>query len=722
MAELVQQEIGSLFDYNHDGLIDSTDDDHITVTRKGDGSSSSGYGYVYDLLSIGSRSSIGSSAVLGSNAPIFLVVDVGVNGGCADHGIQEAFVTSTASTTDESNTVSLGPDAIITVTAGARLQASSSLIPLKIYIVDHTSDNGMTLILTENFEGSTTTGTTTLHLIGGGSPHFDVQIAWEGGDEYAYDVFFTGSHWKNVPEIAVNTFGDGVCTASSSDIIHGMNRGIGVKTIVDGGGSVGYLDDRYELDSVVRGGPSGLHDLYVIPPTFTIHPDSSEVQQIIITDDDNDAIWGSGQPSYKLSFEGESTGCLSYNALDVEIENALNSLSSLCPGLQPCVTVTRRKDSVLAPNGYFYNVYFDSSSVARRDIVDPAFGGLQADTSHSDCFAFDASGGEKVLIHINSQGTSSAEFSAHQVPFGDSPVARWLGESSTGLPIYRVSGTFWMVRFEESLGKVDLTLDSSALSPNAYSSVETKFFDGVNQERVVISNLQTGLPYFARAYSRTGLDFSSPSDTVSAIPSGMPEKMRSVSSVHALRRNEVQSVVIAASHQKEVQAVKTSAMVIPEVQEISLLGTANSDMSTYFFSLRHPEIQVVKWSSGSPVSAGSFHLKLRYVDHIASHASGSIVYIEMKTPCINFDATADDVMRAICTDAISNGLSTDSVTITRSGNCSFSSDYGYLYKIHFVGDDVQGNVLELTSSVVRPYFEWNRFEWRKLMRHFCFAY
>ena len=69
-----------------------------------------------------------------------------------------------------------------------------------------------------------------------------------------------------------------------------MNRGIGVKTIVDGGGSVGYLDDRYELDSVVRGGPSGLHDLYVIPPTFTIHPDSSEVQQIIITDDDNDAI------------------------------------------------------------------------------------------------------------------------------------------------------------------------------------------------------------------------------------------------------------------------------------------------------------------------------------------------------------------------------------------------------------------------------------------------
>jgi hypothetical protein len=42
-------------------------------------------------------------------------------------------------------------------------------------------------------------------------------------------------------------------------------------------------------------------------------------------------------------------------------------------------------------------------------------------------------------------------------------------------------------------------------------------------------------------------------------------------------------------------------------------------------------------SSGLPVPAGSFYLKLRYIDHIASHGSGLIVYIEMKTPCINFD-------------------------------------------------------------------------------------
>ena len=697
-AKDVQQEIGSLFDYNHDDIIDSADGDHITVARKGDGSSSSGYGYAYEMLSSGSSTFIGSSAVLGSNAPKFSVIDIGANGGCADYGIEEALVTNTASTTDESNTVSLGPNPFSTVTAGARLRANSALIPSKVYTIDHTSDDGSTLFLTENFQGSTTTGTTTLHLIGGGSPQFNVKIVREGVDEYVYDVFYTGSHWRNAPEITVNTFGDGVCSASSTDIIHGMNRGIGIKTIVDGGGVVDS-ESGYVLDRVMRRSLSMPQDLYVVPPVFTVHFDSSEVQRMTILDDDNAAIWGSGQPSFKLGFRGEYTSCLSYNALDVEIEDALNSLNSMCPGLEPCVTVTRREDSVMAPNGHVYILHYDSSTVARKDIEDPGIDGLEADVSNSDCSAFDSSGGERIVIDVISQGKSSAEFSIHQVPFGGRPVGRWLGESSTGLPIYRVSGTFWKVRFEESLENVDLTLDSSALSSNAYSSVEPHFFDGVNPGRVIIPNLSTGILYFSRVYSRTKLGLSPPSDTVTAIPSSKPEKMISLSSGNTLQRNEVQTVVIAASHQKEVQAVKTSAIVIPEMQEISLVGTEDSDTNTYFFSLRHPEIQVVKWSAGSPVTAGSFPLKLRFVDHTNSYVAGSIVYKEMKTPCINFDATADDVKRAMGADAVLNGLGTNSVRVTRSGNRSFSSNYGYSYEIHFVGNDVRGNVLEMMSDL-----------------------
>jgi len=173
-------------------LIDSSDGDHITVVRKGDASPSSGYGYTYEFLSNGSSSSIGPSAVLGTNAPKFSVVDIGADGGCVDYGVEEALISSTASTTDESNTISLGSGAPMVINAGARLRATSSLVPSKVYTVDHTSDDGSTLVLTENFDGSTTTGTTTLHLIGGGSPQFNVEVAREGVDEYSYDVFFTG--------------------------------------------------------------------------------------------------------------------------------------------------------------------------------------------------------------------------------------------------------------------------------------------------------------------------------------------------------------------------------------------------------------------------------------------------------------------------------------------------------------------------------------------------
>ncbi|KAL7554975.1 hypothetical protein ACHAWF_018557 [Thalassiosira exigua] len=699
-AQQVQQEIGGLFDYNQDGVIDSSDADHITTSREGDGSSSSGYGYTYKFLSNGSSSTIGSSAVLGTNAPQFSVVDVGADGGCLDYGVEEALVTSTASTTDESNTISLGSDATVAITAGARLRASSSLESSKVYTVDHTSDDGSTLVLTEYFAGSTTVGTTTLHLISGGSLHFNVNVAREGVDQYAYDIFFSGSHWKNVPELAVNTFGDGTCSASNSDMSEGMSRGIGIKTIVDGGGTeLGAESDRYVLDRAVRRETSESHNLFVVPPVLSIHSDSSEVQRIIIKDDDNGSIWGSGQPSFKLTFGGESTGCLDYDASDVEIENALNSMSSICPGLDPCVTVTRSEDPVLAPNGYVHAVYFDSSSAARKDVADPGVDGLQADTAHSDCTAFDFGGGEQIVIDALAQGKSSAEFSSLQVPFGGSPVGRWLGESQTDLPVYRVSGTFWFVRFGQTLGNVQMSIDSTALSSNALSSTEEGFFDGANPDRVVIPNLSTGIPYFFRVYYRTSLGFSPPSAPASAIPSDSPEKLRNVSSGHALHRREVQSVVIAASRRREVQAVQTSAIAIPEVQEITLTGQDDSDMNSYLFSLRHPEIQVVKWAAGSPVTAGSFFLKMRYVDRVNSDISGAVVYKELKTPCINFDASADDVKRAMETDAVLNRLGTNSVRVTRSGNRSFSSDHGYSYTIHFVGSDVRGNVLQLTSDL-----------------------
>ena len=103
-------------------------------------------------------------------------------------------------TSDNANSILLGSDAVIAIHFGAKLRMSSSLVTSKVYTVDHISLNRKTLILTENFEGSSTAAVS-LYLMRGGSPQFDVQITRKGFDEFVYDIFFIGAHWNNVPQI-----------------------------------------------------------------------------------------------------------------------------------------------------------------------------------------------------------------------------------------------------------------------------------------------------------------------------------------------------------------------------------------------------------------------------------------------------------------------------------------------------------------------------------------
>eukprot|EP00984_Skeletonema_dohrnii_P023836 scaffold12938_cov128-Skeletonema_dohrnii-CCMP3373.AAC.1 len=702
-AEDIQAQIGLLFDFNQDGIIDALDGDHITVVQLfGDGSSASGFGYSYKFISSGSNSTFGSSAVLGSNAPKFSVTDIGADGGCEDYGINNELITSTASTADESNVVSLGVDVMTNIVAGSRIRISSSLAPSKIYTVDHVRAGDMSIVLTETFYGSTTAGSVSIHSVRGGVPQFSVEVIQEGIDEHVYDLFFTGSYWSDVPQIHVNTFGDRTCSASNADIIDGMNRNIGITTIVDGGGTIDSVADSYIVDRVAGHDQGGLQNLYVVPPILSVHDFSSEVQRIIVMDGGNESIWGSGMSSYKLSFNGEYTGCIAYDASEEDLEYALNGISSICPlSSGPCVTVTRREDAVLAPNGFLYTLYFDSASAANRDVYDSGIeDGLEAHTSHSDCVAFDSTGGEQISITTLRQGSSSQHFTSNQLPFGGSPVDRWIGESQSNLPIYRITGMYWLIRFGQSLGSVaEMSIDSSSLPSSAQFSI-FNVHDGVNPGHVTVPQLLTGIPYYFRVYARNNnLAISSRSDIVTAVPSDKPEVMRKVSSNYALHQDEVQKIVLAASHQNEVQTITTSAISIPEVQEISLEGTEDSDMNSYLFSLRHPEIQVVKWSAGSPVTSGSFFLKLRHVDMVNSNLSGSLVYKEMKSACIPFDATADEVKHAIEIDALSNPLGLNSVRVLRSGSRSFSSDYGFQYKIYFEGSNVRGNMLEVSSDL-----------------------
>eukprot|EP00957_Ditylum_brightwellii_P156441 11906404-Ditylum_brightwellii.AAC.1 len=106
------------------------------------------------------------------------------------------------------------------------------------------------------------------------------------------------------------------------------------------------------------------------------------------------------------------------------------------------------------------------------------------------------------------------------------------------------------------------------------------------------------------------------------------------------------------------------------MQEIVLESSNGGKIESGHFSLRFPETQIVSWSSGSPATAGSFFLKLVIPDVDASNGAntGIIIIKEMKTACIPFDATAEQVKRAIEVEALENGLGAGAIEVIRSGD------------------------------------------------------
>ena len=73
---------------------------------------------------------------------------------------------------------------------------------------------------------------------------------------------------------------------------------------------------------------------------------------------------------------------------------------------------------------------------------------------------------------------------------------------------------------------------------------------------------------------------------------------------------------------------------------------------------------------------------------------------ELKTHCITFDASAVELKHAIETEAIESGVGLDAVRVTRSGDMSFSSNYGYSYMIEFIGGNLRGNTNQFMSDAM----------------------
>jgi len=124
--------------------------------------------------------------------------------------------------------------------------------------------------------------------------------------------------------------------------------------------------------------------------------------------------------------------------------------------------------------------------------------------------------------------------------------------------------------------------------------------------------------------------------------------------------------------------MQTSATTVLEVKEIVLRSSPGRNINEGHFSLRFPEVQVVSWTSGSRVTGSLFFLALEKPDLPESilQNSGKFVTKTLKTPCIKFDASTKEIQMALEENPNENGLRSLSVHVTRSGDGSYSSDFG----------------------------------------------
>lgn len=87
---------------------------------------------------------------------------------------------------------------------GNRVKIDASSDPNRIYFVNNISSDGLTVTLTENFDGASLSQLATVALVIGGIPQISVEVTRHGVDEYFYDVFFIGEYIVNYKTINVN--------------------------------------------------------------------------------------------------------------------------------------------------------------------------------------------------------------------------------------------------------------------------------------------------------------------------------------------------------------------------------------------------------------------------------------------------------------------------------------------------------------------------------------
>ena len=210
-AAEVQRALNALgVDFNDNGEWDNQDENHVNVTRAGDGSARSGFGYTYTLEFRGRPHYRGLSRALGDRDEV-RVVGVGTSGGCED--VRPKAESMVKGLTLDTNTSSGTPDLVPhgdlrgLLRPGDRIRVEGSLDPWRVFTVAEI-DGRQRLTLHETFHclaGSGCGAGKAVWLVEAyGAPEAWVETVVEGASQWAYDVHFVGPTLGNVEPLEVN--------------------------------------------------------------------------------------------------------------------------------------------------------------------------------------------------------------------------------------------------------------------------------------------------------------------------------------------------------------------------------------------------------------------------------------------------------------------------------------------------------------------------------------
>jgi hypothetical protein len=429
-------------------------------------------------------------------------------------------------------------------------------------------------------------------------------------------------------------------------------------------------------------------DVFRVPPSFTVQSQDILVMQLYSATSNSGA-----SPSFR--FDGSwdyfgvkpfHTSCFPWNANDFEIENELNEIfADFCDPSDVCVDVTRGVDPVNYPNGYVYSIYFENFRFYEGSL----FSNISVNLL--DCST--TPGVLRANLSVVNSPAAHYPFTSQSVPLARSTdstiIARYPQISVSQVPIFKVNGNMWKVTFDSNLG--DLPLMGSQSNADLSENTELHVYEvvaGDNPRSAVLTNLSTGIEYYARVNSYTrGYEhgYGPYSNVDSSIPSGVPPAAKFFSSNEVLAVNEVQEIFVGAAHVQEVQTVTTSAVGYSGVQEVVVTAPEGSQVDGSV-AIRFPSIQIVSVGSlGTSSLTGFFSIKYSYYNFV----NASVIFTET-TQCLPVTSSARQVELAL--EALGG---VDDVEVVRSGTGGYTDSYGYQWSISFVGNLVAGKVQPL---------------------------